>query len=53
MKNKSNNKKDFDAVAFMRKVRDRISKEIADLSPEQIIEYFRKHRPQERILPSR
>ena len=35
-------KKDFDAVDFMRKQRDRISKDIADMDFEQIKEYFSK-----------
>lgn len=33
-------RKDFDAVAFMRKQRDRISRDIADMSFEQIRRYF-------------
>jgi hypothetical protein len=34
--------KTFDSVKLMRDIRDRITKEIADMTPEQIIEYFRK-----------
>ena len=34
--------KEFDAVKYMRQERDRISREIMDLTPEQRIEYFRK-----------
>jgi len=45
-------KKDFDAVKYMRQERDRISKEIADMTHEQIKEYFSKKRTKERI-PSR
>jgi hypothetical protein len=45
-------KKNFDAVGYMRKVRDKISKDIAELSNEQIIEYFKKNRPKKRIIPS-
>ena len=49
---KTNKKeKEFDAVKFMRKVRDKISKEIADLSSEQIKEYFSKKNLNERIMP--
>ena len=48
MKTKS---KDFDAVLFMREARDKICKDIADLSKEQITEYFKKNTPKERILP--
>jgi hypothetical protein len=36
-------KKTFDAVAFMRKRRDEISKEIEGVSPQQEIEYFKKN----------
>ncbi len=32
----------FDAVKFMRQERDRISKKIKGMTPEQEIEYFRK-----------
>jgi hypothetical protein len=35
-------KKNFDAVAFMRKQRDRISKDIADMDFREIKEYFKK-----------
>jgi len=44
--------KDFDAVGFMRQTRDKISSEIADLSNEQILMYFSKHRPKDRIIPN-
>jgi hypothetical protein len=41
MKTKEKNiKKSFDAVEFMREQRDQISKEIMNLSPEEIVEYF-------------
>ena len=36
--------KDFKAVDFMRKTRDKISKEIADMTFEEIKEYFKKRR---------
>ncbi|MCX6257178.1 MAG: hypothetical protein NTW49_04670 [Bacteroidia bacterium] len=39
MKNKNKN---FDAVKLMRELREKINKEIANMTPEQIIEYFRK-----------
>lgn len=43
MKTKEKNtKKSFDAVKFMRQQRDRISQEIMDLSPEEIVKYFEK-----------
>lgn len=35
-------KKTFDAVKFMRDQRDRISKDIMNLSPEEIVRYFEK-----------
>lgn len=35
--------KTFDAVAFMRKRRDEISKEIEGMTPQQEIEYFKKN----------
>jgi hypothetical protein len=44
--------KDFDAVQFMRQVRDKISAEICDLSSEQVLEYFKKRVPKERIIPT-
>ncbi len=42
-------KKDFDAVKYMRQERDRISKEISEMTHEQILEYFAKRRSKERI----
>ncbi len=36
--------KGFDAVAFMRKQRDRISKDISNMDFEEIKEYFKKKR---------
>ncbi len=42
-------KKLFDVAKYMREERDRISKEIADMSHEQIKEYFSKRRTKERI----
>jgi hypothetical protein len=45
-------KKNFDAVGFMREVRDKLSAELANMTSEQILEYFRKLRTEERILPS-
>ena len=45
-------KKDFDAVEFMRKNRNEISKDIADIDYKQIKEYFASKKKKERILPS-
>ena len=50
---KTKNKKEFDAVEFMRQTRDKISKEIADFDFEKIKEYFAKRRSKTRIMPSR
>ena len=35
-----NSKRTFDSVKFMREQRDRISKEIMNLSPQEIVKYF-------------
>jgi hypothetical protein len=43
MKTETKIKKTFDAVAFMRKRRDEISKEIEGMTPQQEIEYFKKN----------
>lgn len=48
---KTKDKKDFDAVKFMRNQRDKISKEIADMDYKQIKEYLAKKKKKERILP--
>jgi len=40
--------KNFDAVAFMRKQRDKISKDIANMDFEEIKEYFSKKRTTKR-----
>ncbi|MBX2900211.1 MAG: hypothetical protein KF775_11195 [Cyclobacteriaceae bacterium] len=42
MRTELKRKKTFDAVAFMRKRRDEISKEIEGMTPKQEIEYFKK-----------
>ena len=51
MKNKKETIENFHAVTFMREIRNKISNDIADLSKEQIIEYFRNNKPTVRILP--
>jgi hypothetical protein len=43
MKTEAKIKKTFDAVAFMRRRRDEISKEIDGMTPQQEIEYFKKN----------
>jgi len=51
MKNKQ---KKFDAVKLMRELREKVNNEIANLTPEQVVEYFRKHRQQfEKEMASR
>ena len=42
MRNNVKTEKDFDAVKYMRQERDRVSREINDLTPDQRLEYFRK-----------
>ncbi|GAB1453397.1 hypothetical protein MASR2M47_34530 [Draconibacterium sp.] len=42
----------FDAVKFMREQRDRITKDIMNLSPEEIVEYFEKTGTKNRVRPS-
>ena len=51
MKTKELKAKNFDAVLFMRNARDKISNDIANLSKAQILEYFKKNTPKNRILP--
>ena len=43
MKTQSDTKKTFDAVAFMRKRRDEISKETEGMTPQQVIRYFKEN----------
>ncbi len=42
MKTNIKSEKEFDAVKYMRQERDRISKEIKDMTTAQRLEYFRK-----------
>lgn len=42
MKIKTKPKKTFDAVEFMRRRREQISKEIEGMTPKEEIEYFKK-----------
>ncbi|MBM3334508.1 hypothetical protein FJY63_07590 [Candidatus Sumerlaeota bacterium] len=35
----------FDAVAMMRQIRDRLSREIKGMSAEEVVEYFRRKVP--------
>lgn len=53
MKTKEKNtKKSFDAVKFMREQRDRISKDIMNLSPEEIVKYFDDKRGASNVGPN-
>ena len=53
MKNKEKNiDKTFDAVKFMREQRDRISKDIMNLSPEEIVKYFERNKSKRRTNQS-
>lgn len=45
-------KKGFDAVKFMRDQRDKISTDIMNLSPEEIVNYFERKDKKPEINPS-
>ncbi|MFT7071036.1 hypothetical protein [Patiriisocius sp. Uisw_017] len=45
-------KEAFDALKFMREQRDRISKEIMNLSPEEIVKYFEEKQGKPFVKPS-
>lgn len=47
-----NSKKAFDAVKFMREQRDRISRDIMNLSPEVIVKYFEQKSGEKQAKPS-
>ena len=49
---KKMNNKEFKAVDFMRKVRNKISKDIQDFDYKQIKEYFAQKRQDARIIPN-
>jgi S-adenosylmethionine:diacylglycerol 3-amino-3-carboxypropyl transferase len=44
--------KTFDAVKFMRQQRDILSEKLANMTKEEILEYFRKRKSQTTIKPS-
>lgn len=47
-----NNKK-FDSVKMMREIRDKVSSDIKEMSPEQILEYIKKgHNDYEELMAS-
>jgi S-adenosylmethionine:diacylglycerol 3-amino-3-carboxypropyl transferase len=43
--------KTFDAVKFMRQQRDILSEKLANMTKEEILEYFRKRKSQTTIKP--
>jgi hypothetical protein len=45
-------KKDFDAVKFMRKQRDKMSQKLINMSKEEVIEYYKEKREKGGIKPS-
>ena len=51
-KNTTRTVQKFDAVKFMREQRDRIGNDIADMSTEEIIEYFNSRNSKKRVKPS-
>ncbi|GAA0878804.1 hypothetical protein GCM10009119_17720 [Algoriphagus jejuensis] len=46
LKDMKTTEKSFDAVKFMRQERDKITKELVNLSDREILEYFEKKRSQ-------
>ena len=44
-------KKQFDAVKFMRDQRDKISERLAKMSPDEILEYYKRRRKELTIKP--
>jgi hypothetical protein len=45
-------KKEFDAVKFAREQKDKLSAELAKMTTEEIIAYFKKVRLDSRVKPS-
>lgn len=46
------NKKDFDAVEFMRQQRDKLSEILSKMSKEEILEYLKQRQSELHIKPS-
>jgi len=42
MKDKTTTKKDFDCVQFVRDIRDQSSEQLFQMSPEEVVAYFKK-----------
>jgi len=49
---KTKNRKKFDAVEFARKQKDKLSAELAKMTKEEILAYFKRIRLESRIKPS-
>ena len=45
-------KKKFDAVQFMRDQREKLSEKLSKMTKEEIVEYFRLRRLENKIKPS-
>ena len=43
--------KQFDAVAYMRQQRDKLSKKLSEMTKTEIVEYFRKKKLESQIKP--
>ena len=44
--------KDFDAVQFAREQKDRLSAELAEMTKEEIVAYFKKVRSESKVKPN-
>ncbi len=43
--------KQFDAVAFMRQQRDKLSEKLSEMTKTEIVEYFRKKKLESQVKP--
>ena len=43
--------KQFDAVAYMRQQRDKLSKKLSEMTKTEIVEYFRKKKLESQVKP--
>ena len=48
---KTKTRKEFDAVKFAQEQKDKLSAELANMTKEEIIAYFKKVRTESRIKP--
>ena len=44
--------KTFDAVKFMREQRDKLSEKLSKMTKEEIVEYFKRRKPESSTKPS-